>query len=501
MSVIQTQRSEAGAAGHTTSAITKSLLTGLMLALSLASLDQNAMTTALPRITGELGGLQHLSWVITGFMLASTVSTPLYGSLSDLYGRKPAFAAAISLFLLGSLLCGIAASMGQLIVFRILQGLGAGGLLVLTLTVIADLAEPRERGRYQGLFAGTFGICAVSGPLLGGVLTQYASWRWIFFINLPLGAAALALIIRGLKTSKPVASSRLDVAGIALLTIGTSCLLWSLSSGGSTYAWASAPILTSLAVSIAALASLVTVERRAAQPILPPALFHDRVFLFASAVLALTGMAMFAVAVYLPLMLQLLKGLSPSRSGLFMLPMMGGLIVASFTAGRLVSRTGRYKLLPILGLLAASICVAALAWAARADLGTPSTIAVLFVLGSGLGLVTPALTMAIQNAVPNTIVGAATSIAGFSRSLGAALGIAIAGAVLAQRLTMLPRNLQSATSGVDRISTLPVAQHDRLIGGYRDGFFAVFTFAASMGGLGLIVCLFLPELPIPAKRG
>jgi MFS family permease len=249
-----------------------------MLALTLAALDQNIVATALPRITGEFGSLQHLSWVVTSFILASTVSAPLYGKLSDLYGRKPAFIVSISIFLIGSALCGFAASMGQLIAFRTVQGLGAGGLIVLAQTVIGDLVSPRERGRRQGMFAAVFAACSVAGPLLGGIITEYASWRWIFYVNLPVGGAALAFIAIGLRPKSLDAAPRLDLLGAILLTSSVCSLLLALSWGGSAYAWFSAPVLGLGLAAIGSFMALAVVERRAAQPILPPELFGNSVF-------------------------------------------------------------------------------------------------------------------------------------------------------------------------------------------------------------------------------
>ena len=321
------------------------VLTGLMLALTLAALDQNIVATALPRITGELGGLQHLSWVVTAFIVASTVSAPLYGRLSDLYGRKPAFTVSIALFLLGSVLCAVAGDLTQLIGFRAIQGLGAGGLIVLAQTVIGDLVSPRERGRYQGLFAAVFAACSVAGPLIGGLITEYASWRWIFYVNLPVGAVALTLIAIGLRPHPPGGPApHLDLTGAVLLVAGTCCLLLMLSWGGSAYPWTSVPIFGLGIAAIASFALLMAVERQAAQPIMPPDLFRNRVFVVGAAVIALAAMALFAAVVFLPLMFQLLMGASPARAGLMIAPMMGGVIIASFTGGRLVSRTGRYKL-------------------------------------------------------------------------------------------------------------------------------------------------------------
>jgi EmrB/QacA subfamily drug resistance transporter len=473
---------------------------GLMLALTLASLDQNIVATALPRITGEFGGLQHLSWVVTAFMVASTVSSPLYGRLSDLYGRKPAFTVSISIFLLGSVLCGLSTSLGQLIAFRAVQGVGAGGLLVLTQTVVGDLVPPRERGRYQGLFAGVFAGCSVAGPLLGGFITEYASWRWIFYVNLPVGATSLALIAAALRPRPPGPAPRLDWLGAALLTMGTCGLLFVLSWAGGIYAWLSAPILGPAAGAVVAFALLVPVELRAIQPILPPELFRNRVFVIAVVVIALAAMSLFAAAVFLPLMFQLLMGASPSRAGLMIAPLMGGVITASIVGGRVVSRTGRYKLLPVLGLFTVTLAFIILAWAAHTGIRVSLIEGVLVILGLGVGMVMPNLTTAIQNAVPRAVLGGATATAAFFRSLGGALGVALSGAVLAAQLHRVPGGLQSAADGVARIAGLPMAQRAAVFAAYRAGLAGAFMMGACIAALGFICVLFLPEIPLRGNR-
>jgi EmrB/QacA subfamily drug resistance transporter len=472
------------------------VLSGLMLALTLAALDQNIVATALPRITGELGGLPHLSWVVTSFIVASTVSAPLYGKLSDLYGRKPAFIASISIFLAGSALCGFAASMGALIGFRAVQGLGAGGLIVLAQTVIGDLVSPRERGRYQGLFAAVFAACSVAGPLLGGFITEYASWRWIFYVNLPVGGAALACIAIGLRPRPPGAAPRLDLLGAVLLIAGTCSLLLMLSWGGNAYAWSSPAVIGLAVAAIGSFGLLAVVEQLAAEPILPPALFRNSVFVLGVAVITLAAMALFAAVIFLPLMFQLLMGAGPAQAGLMIAPMMGGVIVASFAGGRLVSRTGRYKVFPVLGLLVATLSYGTLAWGAGYGMGLLSIEAVLVMMGLGIGLVMPNLTTAIQNAVPRRDLGAATASAAFFRSLGGALGAAVSGAVLAAHLHGLTGDAGHLASGVLQIAELPAAQRAIVLDAYRTGLTGAFTVGAVIAGLGFLTALFLPERPL-----
>jgi len=471
------------------------VLIGLMMALALAALDQNIVATALPRITGDLGGFQHLSWVVTAFIVTSTVSAPLYGRLSDLYGRKAAFSVSILLFLVGSIACGLAGDLLQLILARALQGLGAGGLIVLAQTVIGDLVSPRERGRYQGLFAAVFAACSVAGPLLGGLITQYASWRWIFYVNLPVGGAALALIVAFLRPHESNLKPRIDFIGAALLIAGTSCLLLLLTWGGSVYGWTSVQILALEMATALCFAALVAVESRVSQPILPPNLFKNRVFIIGAGVISLAAMALFAAVVFLPLMFQLLMNASPASAGLMISPMMAGVIVASFVGGRLVSRTGRYKLFPVLGLFAAALSYAALAWAAWAQIGVLPIEGILVVMGAGIGFVMPNLTTAIQNAVGRGELGGATAAGAFFRSLGGALGVAISGAVLASRLSDLPGSMQAA-GGVLQIASFAPGQRATVLAAYRAGLSGAFIAGAVIASAGFVLVLFLPELPL-----
>jgi EmrB/QacA subfamily drug resistance transporter len=478
---------------------------GLMLALTLASLDQNIVSTALPRIVSDLGGLAHLSWVVTSFMVASTTSTPLYGKLSDMYGRKPLFFAAILIFLAGSIFCGLAQTMFQLIVFRAIQGLGAGGLMTLAQTTVGDLIAPRDRGRYQGLFGAVFAACSVAGPLLGGLITDALSWRWIFYVNLPVGAAALFLIAIGLRHPCRSVQHRVDYTGAVLLTLGTICLLLFLSWGGSTYPWLS-PVMIALVIFAALFFGLlIRQERCVPEPILPLRLFANRVFVVAVSVIGLNAMALFGSLVFLPLFFQLVLGASPSRAGLMMAPMMGGVIVASVTGGRLVAATGRYKIFPILGLATSTCAFSTLALATSKSLGLPVIESALVALGCGLGLVMPNLTVAIQNSVERADLGVATSVSAFIRSLGGALGVALAGAVVTTRLhSLLPLSWTQSTStgtsllelGVQQISRIPVEQHDVLVYAYRHAIAATFLSGAGAAALAFGLVLLLPERPL-----
>jgi EmrB/QacA subfamily drug resistance transporter len=478
---------------------------GLMLALTLASLDQNIVSTALPRIVSDLGGLAHLSWVVTAFMVTSTISTPLYGKLSDIYGRKSLYFVAITIFLIGSILCGLAATMFQLILFRALQGLGAGGLVTLAQTTVGDLIVPRERGKYQGLFGAVFAACSVAGPLLGGIITDALSWRWIFYVNLPVGAAALTLIAIGLKHHSRQVEHKIDYTGAALLTAGTVCLLLFLSWGGSVFPWLSGVIFGLAASTALFYGLLIGQERRAPEPILPMHLFHNPVFVISVTVIGLNAMALFGSLVFLPLFFQLILGASPSKAGLMMAPMMGGVIVASVTGGRLISAFGRYKIFPVIGLVMSTSSFLTLAWSAIDGKPTWLIETALIFLGAGLGLVMPNLTVAIQNAVERGDMGSATSTSSFMRALGGALGVAVAGTVVAMELRHhLPAswtapggaNNNLLQLGVQQIASLSTDQHATLMNAYRHAIATTFLTGAGIAALAFTVVLFLPERPL-----
>jgi EmrB/QacA subfamily drug resistance transporter len=478
---------------------------GLMLALALASLDQNIVSTALPRIVSDLGGFAHLSWVVTAFMVTSTTTAPLYGKLSDMYGRKPLFFTAIIIFLIGSVLCGLAQTMLQLIVFRAVQGLGAGGLITLAQTTVGDLIAPRERGRYQGLFGGVFAASSVAGPLLGGIITDTLSWRWIFYVNLPVGAAALALIAIGLRRPCRSVAHRIDYTGAGLLTCGTVCLLLFLSWGGVVYPWFSTVMLALAFAAPLFYGLLVRQECLAAEPILPPHLFRNPVFIVAVSVIGLTAMALFGSLVFLPLFFQLVLGASPSHAGLMLAPMMGGVIVSAVTGGRLISATGRYKIFPVVGLVAGFCAFATLAWAATTGAGLVVIETALVLLGCGLGLVMPNLTVALQNSVERGDMGAATSATAFIRSLGGALGVAVSGAVVAARLRhllpsgwTLPGAGRSSIleAGMQQIGQIPHDQREVLLAAYRHAIATTLMTGAGIAALAFAIVLFLPERPL-----
>ena len=410
------------------------LMFGLMTGMLLAALDQTIVGTALPTIVGELGGINHYSWVVTAYLLASTASTPLYGKMADLYGRRPVFLFSIGTFLLGSLLAGLSQNMTQLIVTRGVQGLGAGGLMTLAFTIISDVVSPRERGRYQGLFGAVFGLASVAGPLVGGYFAE-TNWRWIFYINVPLAILAIVVcyhVMRLIPFQRR--EHAIDWLGAGLLVAGVSCLLLGLSWGGNQYAWGSGVII-GLFVAGAVLGVLfVLQEARVPEPILPLRLFRSATFALANSAGFVLGLVMFGSIIFIPLYLQIVKGASPTRSGLLMLPMMAGIIVTSVLTGRAMSRIGRYKWFPVAG---AAVLVVGMLLFTRLAVDTSLWVAFGFmvVIGVGLGLCMQSLILAVQNAVSVRDLGAGTSSATFFRSLGGSFGVAILGAVLSSQLT------------------------------------------------------------------
>ncbi len=480
---------------------------GLMLALLLASLDQTIVATALPTIVGDLGGLQHISWVTTAYLLASTASTPLYGKLGDLYGRKRVFQVAIVIFLAGSALCGLSQSMLELILFRALQGLGGGGLIVGAMAIVGDIVAPRERGRYQGLFGAVFGVSSVIGPLLGGFFVQSLSWRWIFYVNLPIGAVALAVIAAVMPATGEHVHHKVDYLGTALMAGGVSCLILFLSLGGSTEPWGSA---TSIALAVGGVVlstAFVLVERRVEEPILPPRLFSNRVFAAASAIGFIVGFGMFGAIAFLPLFLQVVNGASPTGSGLQLLPLMAGLLLTSIASGQIISRTGRYKVFPIVGTAVMAVGFVLLS---RMDVGTSTfqRSGSMLVLGLGLGAVMQVLVLAVQNAVDYADLGVATSGATFFRSIGGSFGVAIFGAIFSNRLTttlhqQLPNGIPGAAAGSptaaadpSQLAKLPPAIHNGYVHAYADALQTVFLVAVPVAVIAFALTWLLREVPL-----
>lgn len=404
------------------------IVAALLLVMLLSALDQTIVSTALPTIVGELGGLDRLSWVVTAYLLSSTVVLPLYGKLGDLYGRTVVLQAAIALFLAGSALCGIAQDMPQLIVLRALQGLGGGGLMVVTMAAIGDLAPPDRRARYQGMFGGVYGLATIVGPLLGGFLVEHLSWRWIFTINLPLGALALAVIGVAFRPQAAPVKHRIDYMGAAFLATALTCVILFTSEGGSLLAWSSPQLWLTLVLGAVAIGGFVYEERLAAEPIMPLELFRQRTFVLMSLIGFVVGIALFGSVTFIPLYLQVVKGSTPSQAGLQLLPMMGGMLTMSVASGRLIARFGTYRPFPIAGTLLGGVAMALLSTLSL-DTSLHTIYAYMALLGIGLGMVMPVLTLAVQNAVEFRHMGVATSGATLFRSIGGSLGVAAFGAL------------------------------------------------------------------------
>ncbi|WFE33351.1 MDR family MFS transporter [Micromonospora sp. WMMD975] len=490
------------------------LMFGLMTGMLLAALDQTIVGTALPTIVGELGGIDHYSWVVTAYLLASTASTPLYGKMADLYGRRPVFLFSIGAFLVGSLLAGLSRDMTQLIVTRGVQGLGAGGLMTLAFVIISDVVPPRERGRYQGLFGAVFGLSSVAGPLVGGYFAE-TNWRWIFYLNVPLAILAIVVcwhVMRLVPFQRR--EHTVDWIGAALLVAGVSCLLLALSWGGNSYAWGSGLIVGLFVAGAVLGAAFLVQEARTREPILPLRLFRSRTFALANSAGFVLGLVMFGSIIFIPLYLQIVKGASPTRSGLLMLPMMAGIIVTSILTGRAMSRIGRYKWFPVAG---SAVLVAGMLLFRQLQVTTSLWVAFgyMVVIGVGLGLCMQSLILAVQNAVDVRDLGAGTSSATFFRSLGGSFGVAILGAVLSTRLAaalgdrlpgavaQLPPQQRAAVAagGAGNISVndpatilaLPAPVRAAIQASFVDALHVVFLTTGLVAVLAVLVTLAMPN--------
>ena len=489
------------------------VMLALMVAMMLAMLDNMIVGTAMPTIVGDLGGLEHLSWVVTAYTLATAAATPLWGKLGDMYGRKGAFMTSIVIFLVGSALSGMAQDMGQLIGFRAIQGLGAGGLMVGVMAIIGDLVPPRERGKYQGMIAGVMALAMIGGPLVGGTITDNWGWRWAFYINLPLGVVALAAVSAVLHLPKKRSKTRIDYLGAALLTLGITSIVLVTTWGGSQYAWTSARIMELIAIGVVALIGFVFWQTKAAEPVLPLHIFRSRNFTLMSIIGFIVGFVMFGATLFLPLYQQSVQGASATNSGLLLLPMLGAMLVTSMIAGRVTTSTGRYKVFPLVGGVLLTVGLYLLS-TMDTDTTRFTSGVYMAVVGLGMGCLMQITMLVAQNSVEMKDMGVASSSTTLFRTLGSSFGVAIMGAlfndrvknVMAERAGAVGSKVteQSAQLDAKSLAKLPAAAREAYQHAVSAGTHSAFLLGAVVAVLVLAAAIFVKEVPLrggPQKAG
>ena len=482
------------------------LFPALMLVMLLAALDQTIVSTALPTIVGELGGFDQLSWVVTAYLLSSTVVVPLYGKFGDLFGRKIVLQTAIAIFLLGSVLCGVAQDMNQLIAMRALQGLGGGGLLVVTMASIADVVAPAERGKFQGLFGGVYGLATVIGPLLGGFMVEHFSWRWIFYVNLPLGLLAVAVIAAVFHPHSRHVKHTIDYWGAGWLTLALTGIILFTTEGGTALPWSSVGLWCIFIVAVASIVAFIYEESIASEPIIPLSLFRQRTFVLSCVIGTMVGAALFGSTTFMPLYLQVVKGVSPTGAGMQLLPMMGGVILSSIVCGRVISRIGRYRMFPIMGTLLATVALGLLG-----TLRNDSPLALLYayagVLGLGIGMVLQVLVLATQNSVDMKHMGVATSGVTLFRSIGGSVGVSLFGAIFSHGLQSRLADVMPATHGPSislrpsAVASLPPQLHAKYLDAFGASLHTVYDVAACVIAVGFVVSWWLKDMPLRRAQG
>ncbi|MFD4791434.1 MDR family MFS transporter [Streptomyces sp. NPDC058459] len=481
------------------------VLLALMIALMLAMLDNMIVGTAMPTIVGDLGGLEHLSWVVTGYTLATAASTPVWGKIGDMYGRKGAFLGSIVIFLVGSALSGMAQGMGELIAFRAVQGLGAGGLMVGVMAIIGDLIPPRERGKYQGMMAGVMALAMIGGPLVGGTITDNWGWRWSFYINLPLGAVALALVSAVLHLPKKRAKAGIDYLGVTLLTVGITAIVLVTTWGGTEYAWTSARIMELTALGVVALVGFVYWQTKAAEPVVPLHIFRSRNFSLMAVIGFITGFVMFGATLFLPLYQQAVQGASATNSGLLLLPMLGAMLVTSMVAGRVTTGSGRYKVFPVAGGV---LMIIGLYLMSTMDTETTRLTSGIYmaVVGAGMGCLMQVTMLVAQNSVEMKDMGVASSSATLFRTLGSSFGVAVMGAlfnnrvqdVMAERAGALGKGVTEKSAQLDAASLakLPVAAREAYQHAVSAGTHSAFLLGSAIAVVVLVAAVFVKEVPL-----